>query len=172
MAAEIGRDTHAAKATELKAQLEQMKEEDDATERRLKAALDAVEAREASSRETGNRLVRRSRIPSASATRCRPSATPALPQRSKPSTPRALNSKRCAASMPSCSAILRRIPPITRCAPASFRCRSPTRPMPCAKPRKMSRTSPPILSTRSRPPSTPVEQAQAPIADAKRAHQP
>lgn len=57
--AEIGRDTHAAKATELKAQLEQMKEEDDATERRLKAALDAVEAREASSRETGNRLVRR-----------------------------------------------------------------------------------------------------------------
>lgn len=58
-AAEIGRDTHAAKVTELKAQLEQMKEEDDATERRLKAALDAVEAREASSRETGNRLVRR-----------------------------------------------------------------------------------------------------------------
>lgn len=58
-AAEIDRDTHAAKATELKAQLEQMKEEDDATERRLKAALDAVEAREASSRETGNRLVRR-----------------------------------------------------------------------------------------------------------------
>lgn len=58
-AAEIGRDTHAAKATELKAQLKQMKEEDDATERRLKAALDAVEAREASSRETGNRLVRR-----------------------------------------------------------------------------------------------------------------
>lgn len=58
-AAEIGRDTHAAKATELKAQLEQIKEEDDAAERRLKAALDAVEAREASSRETGNRLVRR-----------------------------------------------------------------------------------------------------------------
>lgn len=58
-AAEIGRDTHAAKTTELKAQLEQMKEEDDATERRLKAALDAVEAREASSNETGNRLVRR-----------------------------------------------------------------------------------------------------------------
>lgn len=58
-AAEIGRDTHVAKATELKAQLEQIKEEDDATERRLKAALDAVEAREASSRETGNRLVRR-----------------------------------------------------------------------------------------------------------------
>lgn len=58
-AAEIGRDTHAAKATELKAQLEQIKEEDDATERRLKAAFDAVEAREASSRETGNRLVRR-----------------------------------------------------------------------------------------------------------------
>ena len=58
-AAEIGRDTHAAKTAELKAQLEQMKEEDDAAERRLKAALDAVEAREASSRETGNRLVRR-----------------------------------------------------------------------------------------------------------------
>lgn len=58
-AAEIGRDTHTAKATELKAQLERIKEEDDATERRLKAALDAVEAREASSRETGNRLVRR-----------------------------------------------------------------------------------------------------------------
>ena len=58
-AAEIGRDAHAAKAAELRAQFEQMKEEDDATERRLKAALDAVEAREASSRETGNRLVRR-----------------------------------------------------------------------------------------------------------------
>ena len=58
-AAELGRDAHAAKATELKGQFEQMKTEDDATELRLKAALDAVEAREASSRETGNRLVRR-----------------------------------------------------------------------------------------------------------------
>lgn len=58
-AAEIDRDAHAAKATELKGQLEQMKAEDDTTELRLKAALDAVEAREASSRETGNRLVRR-----------------------------------------------------------------------------------------------------------------
>lgn len=58
-AAEIDRDAHAAKATEFKSQLEQMKAEDDAAERRLKAALDAVEAREASSRETGNRLVRR-----------------------------------------------------------------------------------------------------------------
>lgn len=58
-AAEIDRDAHAAKATELKSQLEQMKAEDDAAELRLKAALDAVEAREASSRETGNRLVRR-----------------------------------------------------------------------------------------------------------------
>lgn len=58
-AAESNRDAHAAKATELKGQLEQMKAEDDATELRLKAALDAVEAREASSRETGNRLVRR-----------------------------------------------------------------------------------------------------------------
>lgn len=58
-AAEINRDAHAAKAMELKGQLEQMKAEDDATELRLKAALDAVEAREASSRETGNRLVRR-----------------------------------------------------------------------------------------------------------------
>lgn len=58
-AAEINRDAHAAKATELKGQLEQMKAEDDASELRLKAALDAVEAREASSRETGNRLVRR-----------------------------------------------------------------------------------------------------------------
>ena len=58
-AAKIDRDAHAAKATELKGQLEQMKAEDDATELRLKAALDAVEAREASSRETGNRLVRR-----------------------------------------------------------------------------------------------------------------
>ena len=58
-AAEIDRDAHAAKATELKGQLEQMKAEDDAAELRLKAALDAVEAREASSRETGNRLVRR-----------------------------------------------------------------------------------------------------------------
>lgn len=58
-AAEIDRDTHASKAAEFRAQLEQIKEEDDATERRLKAALDAAEAREASSRETGNRLVRR-----------------------------------------------------------------------------------------------------------------
>ena len=58
-AAEIDRDAHAARATELKGQLEQMKAEDDAAELRLKAALDAVEAREASSRETGNRLVRR-----------------------------------------------------------------------------------------------------------------
>ena len=58
-AAEIDRDAHAAKVTELKGQLEQMKAEDDAVELRLKAALDAVEAREASSRETGNRLVRR-----------------------------------------------------------------------------------------------------------------
>ena len=58
-AAEIDRDAHAAKVAELKGQLEQMKAEDDATELRLKAALDAVEAREASSRETGNRLVRR-----------------------------------------------------------------------------------------------------------------
>lgn len=58
-AAEIDRDAHAAKATELKGQFEQMKTEDDATELRLKVALDAVEAREASSRETGNRLVRR-----------------------------------------------------------------------------------------------------------------
>lgn len=58
-AAEIDRDVHASKVAELKGQLEQMKKEDDATELRLKAALDAVEAREASSRETGNRLVRR-----------------------------------------------------------------------------------------------------------------
>ena len=58
-AAEIDRDAHVAKATELKGQLEQMKAEDDAAELRLKAALDAVEAREANSRETGNRLVRR-----------------------------------------------------------------------------------------------------------------
>lgn len=58
-AAEIDRDVHASKVAELKGQLEQMKTEDDATELRLRAALDAVEAREASSRETGNRLVRR-----------------------------------------------------------------------------------------------------------------
>lgn len=58
-AAEIDRDVHASKVAELKGQLKQMKTEDDATELRLKAALDAVEAREASSRETGNRLVRR-----------------------------------------------------------------------------------------------------------------
>lgn len=58
-AAKIDRDVHASKVAELKGQLEQMKTEDDATELRLKAALDAVEAREASSRETGNRLVRR-----------------------------------------------------------------------------------------------------------------
>lgn len=58
-AAEIDRDVHASKVAELKGQLEQMKTEDDATELCLKAALDAVEAREASSRDTGNRLVRR-----------------------------------------------------------------------------------------------------------------
>ena len=58
-AAKIGRDTPAAQATALPAQLETMTEADDATARRLDAALDAVEAREASSRETGNRLVRR-----------------------------------------------------------------------------------------------------------------
>ena len=58
-AAEIDRDVHASKVAELKSQFEQMKTEDDATELRLKAALDAVEAREASSRETGNRLIRR-----------------------------------------------------------------------------------------------------------------
>ena len=58
-AAEIDRDVHASKVAELKGQLKQMKTEDDATELRLKAALDAVEAREASSRETGNRLVLR-----------------------------------------------------------------------------------------------------------------
>lgn len=58
-AAEIDRDVHASKVAELKGQLEQMKTEDDATELRLKAALDAVEAREACPRETGNRLVRR-----------------------------------------------------------------------------------------------------------------
>ena len=58
-AAEISRDAHKEKAEELKTQLAQIKEEDAQTERRLKAAVDAVEAREASSREAGNRLTRR-----------------------------------------------------------------------------------------------------------------
>lgn len=58
-AAEISRDEHKAKADELKAKLAQVKEEDAQTERRLKAAVDAVEARESSSRENGNRLTRR-----------------------------------------------------------------------------------------------------------------
>ena len=106
--------------TELKAQLEQMKEEDDATERRLKAALDAVEAREASSRETGNRLVRRledsKRI--RDKVQAERDAGVAAAQQTVDATRAQLETLRT--SMPSCSAILRRIPPITRCAPASF----------------------------------------------------
>ena len=58
-AAEISRDAHVKKAEELKAKLEQAKEEDATTERRLKAAVDAAEARESNSRENGNRLTRR-----------------------------------------------------------------------------------------------------------------
>ncbi len=58
-AAEISRDEHKAKIEELKAKLAQVKEEDAQTEVRLKAAVDAVEARESSSRENGNRLTRR-----------------------------------------------------------------------------------------------------------------
>ena len=58
-AAEIGRDAHAKKAAELKEALAQAKEEDATTEKRLKAAVDAAEAREANSRESGNRLTRR-----------------------------------------------------------------------------------------------------------------
>ena len=58
-AAEISRDEYKAKGEELKAKLAQIKEEDAQTEIRLKAAVDAVEARESSSRENGNRLTRR-----------------------------------------------------------------------------------------------------------------
>lgn len=48
-----------AEAARLKEQLEAMKNEDDATERRLKSALDAASAKEASERESGARLQRR-----------------------------------------------------------------------------------------------------------------
>ena len=48
-----------AEATKLKEQLETMKNEDEATERRLKSALDAANAKEASERESGARLQRR-----------------------------------------------------------------------------------------------------------------
>ena len=65
-AAEIDRDAHAAKATVLKGQLEQMKAEDDATELRLKAALDA--ARRARARPATASFVAL-RIPSVSATK-------------------------------------------------------------------------------------------------------
>ena len=162
-AAEIDRDAHAAKATELKSQLEQMKTEDDATELRLKARSTPWRpARQARARPaTASFDVLR--IPSASATRCRPSETPALPPHNKPSTPRAPSSRRCVMSMPSCNAIPRQIPPTIRCAPASSRCRSPTRQMPCVKPKKMSRASPPTLSTRLPQPSRPSSRLKPPL---------
>lgn len=58
-AAEVQRDALQKKIDELKAKLETVREEDAQTERRLKAAVDAAEAKEASSREAGKRLTRR-----------------------------------------------------------------------------------------------------------------
>lgn len=48
-----------AAISDLKAQLDQMKEQDSATEKRLKAAVEEAEAKEATAREGANRLVRR-----------------------------------------------------------------------------------------------------------------
>lgn len=48
-----------AAISDLKAQLDQMKERDSATEKRLKAAVEEAEAKEATAREGANRLVRR-----------------------------------------------------------------------------------------------------------------
>lgn len=50
---------HTAQATALKEELDRMREADSATEKRLKSALDAAEAKEASARESGSRLQRR-----------------------------------------------------------------------------------------------------------------
>ncbi len=138
-AAEINRDAHAAKATELKGQLEQMKAEDDATELRLKAALDAAEAREASSRETGNRLVRRLEDSKRIRDKVKAERDTGVAAARQTAELRAHSSRPCVASMPSCSATLRQIPPITPCAPASCLCKSPTLPTPSARPRKTFR---------------------------------
>ncbi|MFR7797095.1 MAG: hypothetical protein ACLU37_02170 [Collinsella sp.] len=162
-AAEIDRDAHAAKATELKGQFEQMKTEDDATELRLKAALDAVEAREASSRETGNRLVRRledsKRI--RDKVKAERDAGIAAAQQTVDATRAQLETLRHEYAElqrnPSAN------PPTIRCAPASSRCRSPTRQMPCEKPKKMSRASPPTLSTRLPQPSRPSSRLKPPL---------
>lgn len=58
-AAEAQRDELMSKVTELKADLEKMKEADATVERRLKSALDAAEDKEKSARESGRRLQRR-----------------------------------------------------------------------------------------------------------------
>lgn len=58
-AAEVQRDSIQTAIDKLKAQLETVREEDAQTEKRLKATLDAAEAKEASSREAGKRLTRR-----------------------------------------------------------------------------------------------------------------
>lgn len=57
--AERNQAEHAAQAASLKDELERMREADGATEKRLKSALDAAEAKEASARESGSRLQRR-----------------------------------------------------------------------------------------------------------------
>ncbi|MDO4437141.1 MAG: hypothetical protein Q4B77_04245 [Coriobacteriaceae bacterium] len=58
-AAQQLREKFAAKLVELKQQLEDMREEDATTERRLKTALEAAEDKEHSARESGRRLQRR-----------------------------------------------------------------------------------------------------------------
>ncbi len=49
----------ASAISDLKTQLDQMKEQDSATEKRLKAAVEEAESKEATARESANRLVRR-----------------------------------------------------------------------------------------------------------------
>lgn len=169
-AAEIDRDTHAAKATELKGQLEQMKTEDDATELRLKAALDAVEAREASSRETGNRLVRRledsKRI--RDKVKAERDAGIAAAQQTVDATRAQLETLRH--EYAELQRNPRQIPPTIRCAPASSMQISDT----ADALRKAEEDVPRItadLEHSLAAAEQAVEQAQAPIADAKRAHQ-
>ena len=170
-AAEIERDAHAAKAEEFKAQLEQIKEEDGATERRLKAALDAVEAREASSRETGNRLVRRledsKRI--RDKVKAERDAGVAAAQQTVDATRVQLEALRCE------YAELQRNPSAN---PANYTVRTSELSMQISDTadalRKAEEDVPRItddLEHSLAAAENAVEQAQAPIADAKRAHQ-
>lgn len=57
--AKAAQDTITAAIAELKARLQQEKDDDAQTEKRLRAAVDAAEAKEASARESGSRLQRR-----------------------------------------------------------------------------------------------------------------